>query len=267
MRAARDAGARRHGRCSQIDLARTDYSAELPDFVTDTLPPRWVLRIDGGPGRAAGRLAQDVQQPLPQPEEGGQGRPRLPRGNVRPRTCRASTACTCTRCASTARCRAPCASSKLTRDLLEPGEFRAVRGRAPRARSAAGGVFHVFGGTVELIYNGSGRAPARPAPQPRASTGTSCGGRPSTACHTFDFGDAHSPTTSLGRFKSQWADPVPQLPLHVAAGRAAPRAPSRWPPPPTRSSTAATRDSLAAAWRRAPLQLTRIGAALAYRYL
>ena len=63
------------------------------------------------PGRAAGRLAQDLQQPLPQPEEGRQGGLRVPRGNVQAATCAASTGSTCARCASTARCHAACASS------------------------------------------------------------------------------------------------------------------------------------------------------------
>ena len=64
----------------------------------------------GDPDDAAGRMAQDLEQPLPQPEEGRQGGVHLPRGQRAPATCSASTACTCARCESTARCPARCAS-------------------------------------------------------------------------------------------------------------------------------------------------------------
>ena len=92
-------------------ISPTDYSARAAGLRHRLA----AAALDGAhrrrPGRAAGRLAQDLEQPLPQPEEGRQGRLRLPRGHVRRGTCRASTGCTCARCASTARCRAACASS------------------------------------------------------------------------------------------------------------------------------------------------------------
>jgi CelD/BcsL family acetyltransferase involved in cellulose biosynthesis len=152
---------------------------------------------------------------------------------------------------------------KLTRDLLEPGEFRLFLVEH-RGRTAAAGVFHVFGGTVELIYNGSADEALDLRPN-HALYWRVMSWAAEQGHHTFDFGTAQ-PTTSLGRFKSQWADPVSHYRYTWRRGET----PSR-----TESMAAASygieyggeEGLVAAAWRRAPLQLTRAGAALAYRYL
>ena len=110
---------------------------------------------------------------------------------------------------------------ELTRDLLGPGEFRLFLVEHD-GRLAAGGVFHVFGGTVELIYNGSddGMLDLRPN---HALYWNVIRWAPSRVSDTFDFGEA-SPTTSLGRFKSQWAEPVPNYRYTWRAGDAPSRA-------------------------------------------
>ena len=152
---------------------------------------------------------------------------------------------------------------ELARDLLGPGEFRLFVVERD-GRLAAGGVFHVFGGTVELIYNGSDDAHARPAPEPRALLERDPLGR--RAGPPARSTSARPPrTTSLGRFKSQWAEPVPNYRYTWRAGGAPSRA---------ESMAAASYEVeqggeglVATAWRRTPVQLTRLGAALAYRYL
>jgi hypothetical protein len=124
-------------------------------------------------------------------------------------------------------------------------------------------VFHLFRGTVELIYNGSDDALLDLRPNHALYWGVIHW----SAEHgftEFDFGEA-SPTTSLGRFKSQWADPVPNRRYTWRAGGAPSRA---------ESIAAASYEveqgggGLAAKlWERTPVQLTRLGAAIAYRYL
>ncbi len=75
--AARDATAAGGGRALAV-ISPEDYRADLDGFVADSLPPRWVVECRR-PRRAAGRMAQDLEQPLPQPEEGRQGGVHLPR--------------------------------------------------------------------------------------------------------------------------------------------------------------------------------------------
>jgi hypothetical protein len=80
----------------------------------------------------------------------------------------------------------------------------------------------------------------------------------------FDFGEA-SPTTSLGRFKSQWAEPEPNYRYTWRADGSPSRA----------ESLAAAQYEVeqsgsglvARLWQHTPVQLTRLGAAVAYRYL
>ena len=130
-------------------------------------------------------------------------------------------------------------------------------------RLAAGGVFHLFGDTVELIYNGSDDALLDLRPNHALYWGVIrwCAEHGYGA---FDFGEA-SPTTSLGRFKSQWADPVPNHRYTWRAGAEPSRA---------ESMAAASYEVeqgggglVAKVWQRTPVQLTRLGAAIAYRYL
>jgi hypothetical protein len=125
-------------------------------------------------------------------------------------------------------------------------------------------VFHVFGGTVELIYNGSADETLELRPNHRLYWEV-ISWAAGEGHHTFDFGTAQ-PTSSLGRFKSQWATPVQHYRYTWRPGDA-----------PSRAESMASAsygleygggEGLAAAvWKRAPLQLTRAGAAFAYRYL
>lgn len=151
---------------------------------------------------------------------------------------------------------------ELARDLLGPGEFRLFVVERDGAL-AAGGVFHVFGGTVELIYNGSDDEVLDLRPNHALYWNVMCWAA-AQGHDTFDFGEA-SLHTSLGRFKSQWAEPVPNHRYTWRAGGA----PSRAESLAAASYEVEQGDGglVATAWRHAPIQLTRIGATLAYRYL
>ena len=125
----------------------------------------------------------------------------------------------------------------------------------------AGGVFHLFGERLELLYNAS---------DPRALDV-----QPNHALYWhaiewaivrglrgFDFGGA-LPGTSLGEFKRQWgAEPVPIYRYTLRPGSPGGEEPA--PPP----RAVGEGDSIVArAWQRAPLKLTRAAGAVAYRYL
>ena len=237
-----------------------DYSAGLPDFVADDLPPRWMVGVADPTALRAGwrKTSNNLFRSLKKADkagfrfrEGDAGRDlrrfyRLYLHTMRkhrtlPRSLR---------------------QVKLARDLLAPGEFRLFVVERDGV-IAAGGVFHVFGGTVELIYNGSDDAALDLRPNHALYWNVMCWAA-EQGHETFDFGEA-SPTTSLGRFKSQWADPVPNHRYTWRAGGAPSRAESM-----AAASYEVEQEGggfVAAAWRRAPIQLTRIGAALAYRYL
>ena len=239
-----------------------DYSADLPDLVTDAMPPRWMLRIDTdldtlrkGWRKSSNNLFRSLQKADRADlafREGTSDRDlasayRLYLHTMRkwrslPRSMR---------------------QLKLARDLLAPGEFRIFLVEH-RGRAAAAGVFHVHRGTVELIYNGSADETLDLRPNHRLYWEV-MSWAVAQGHHTFDFGTAQ-PTSSLGRFKSQWAEPVQHYRYSWRRGGT-----------PSRAESMATASYaveygggegfVAAAWRRAPLQLTRIGAVLAYRYL
>ena len=242
-------------------ISPADYSAELDDFTTDSLPPRWVLAVPPDPDalRAGWRkTSNNLFRSLKKADKAGfefrdaeepgdlRGFYRLYLRTMRkhrtlPRSMR---------------------QLELTRESLAPGEFRLFVVER-EGRLAAGGVFHVFGGTVELIYNGSDERLLDLRPN-HALYWHVIRWAAEYGHAAFDFGEA-SPTTSLGRFKSQWAEPVPN---YRYTWRADAR-PSR-----AESMAAASyeleqgEDTLAAKlWRHAPLPFTRIGATLAYRYL
>ena len=130
-------------------------------------------------------------------------------------------------------------------------------------RPAAGGVFHLFGDTVELIYNGSDDALLDLRPNHALYWGV-IRWAAEHGYGAFDFGEA-SPTTSLGRFKSQWAEPVPNHRYTWRAGAA----PSRAESMAAASYGVEQGDGglVAKVWQRTPVGLTRLGAAIAYRYL
>ena len=259
VRAARDSAL---GDASVLAvISPADYEQELPEFLTDRLPPRWMLGVpaDLDALRADWRkTSNNLFRSLKKADKAGFAlREGTSPGDLRrfyrlylrtmrkhrtlPRSLR---------------------QLELSRDLLGPGEFRLFLVERD-GELAAGGVFHVFGGTVELIYNGSDDAVLDLRPN-HALYWKVISWAAEHGHRTFDFGEA-SPTTSLGRFKSQWAEPVPNYRYTWRASGGPSRA----------ESMAATSYEVeqgggglvAAAWRRTPLQLTRIGASLAYRYL
>ncbi len=242
-------------------ISACDYSDELPGFVADELPPRWMLDVSSDPEalRAGWRkTSNNLFRSLKKADKAGfsfreSGTPgdlrrfyRLYLRTMRkhrtlPRSLR---------------------QLELTRDLLGPGEFRLFVVERD-GRIGAGGVFHVFGGTVELVYNGSDDEilDLRPNHALYWNVIRWCAEH---GQQRFDFGEA-SPTTSLGRFKSQWAAPVPNYRYTWRVGDAPSRA---------ESMAAASYELeqgdgglVAKAWQRTPVQLTRAAATLAYRYL
>ena len=241
-------------------ISPRDYSADLPDFVRDELPPRWVVDVADPDALRAGwrKTSNNLFRSLKKADKAGfQFRAGDSKRDLRrfyrlylytmrkhptlPRRLR---------------------QLELTQRLLEPGEFRLFLVER-EGEIAAGGVFHVFGDTVELIYNGSDNAMLDLRPNHALYWNVICWAAEQGHAK-LDFGEA-SPTGSLGRFKAQWAAPVPNYRFTWRAGAETSRA---------ESMAAASYEMeqgdgglAAAAWRRTPIQLTRIGAAVAYRYL
>jgi hypothetical protein len=260
MRAAREMAV--GAECLLAILSTTDYAAQLPDFVADTLPSSWVVRVDGDLDelRAGWRkTSNNLFRSLKKADGAGfafrEGTSKrdlsrfyrlylltMRKHRSLPRSLR---------------------ELELTRDLLERGEWRLFLVESD-GEIAAAGVFTVFGGTVELIYNGSDEGLLHLRPN-HALYWNVMRWAAAQGQSAFDFGRAR-PETPLGRFKSQWANPLPNYRYTWRPGDT----PSR-----TESMAAASyavehggdTGLVARAWRHAPLQLTRVGAALAYRYL
>jgi hypothetical protein len=257
--AARDATAASGGSTLAV-ISPEDYGADLDGFVADALPPRWVVHVGDPDTLRAGwrKTSNNLFRSLKKADQAGfTFREGTNPGDLKrfyrlylhtmrkhrtlPRTLR---------------------QLKLTRDLLGPDGFRLFVVER-EGRLAAGGVFHLYRDTVELIYNGSDDALLDQRPN-HALYWRVIGWCAEHGYPAFDFGEA-SPTTSLGRFKSQWADPVPNYRYTWRAGATPSRA-----------------ESIAAAsygveqgegglvgkvWQRTPVGLTRLGATVAYRYL
>jgi hypothetical protein len=260
MRAAREMAV--GAECLLAILSTTDYAAQLPDFVADTLPSSWVVRVDGDLDelRAGWRkTSNNLFRSLKKADGAGfafrEGTSKrdlsrfyrlylltMRKHRSLPRSLR---------------------ELELTRDLLERGEWRLFLVESD-GEIAAAGVFTVFGGTVELIYNGSDEGLLHLRPN-HALYWNVMRWAAAQGQSAFDFGRAR-PETPLGRFKSQWANPLPNYRYTWRPGDT----PSR-----TESMAAASyavehggdTGLVARAWRHAPLQLTRFGALLAYRYL
>lgn len=150
----------------------------------------------------------------------------------------------------------------LARQLLGPSVFRLFLAEH-EGRAVAGGVFHDFGGMIELLYNGSddGALDLRPNHALYAGVVRWAGGRGIAA---FDHGYAW-PGSSLAGFKQQWGAEMAarhRYSNRVAAGEA-PREPAGEAGGDSSSSLHAAGVRL---WGRAPLPLTRVAAAAAYRY-
>jgi hypothetical protein len=242
-------------------ISPEDYSSDLPDFVTDSLPPRWVVPVpvDAEELRASWRkTSNNLFRSLKKADKAGftfreaGGRRDLRRfyrlyletmkkHRHLPRSLH---------------------QLELTRDLLGPGEWRLFVVER-EGRIAAGGVFHAFGDTVELIYNGSDDAALDLRPN-HALYWNVIRWCAANGFGAFDFGEA-APTSSLGRFKAQWSAPVPNYRYTWRAGGERSRAEAM-------ASAGYEVEqggggAIAAIWKRTPVSLTRVGGALAYRYL
>ena len=116
---------------------------------------------------------------------------------------------------------------------------------------AAGGVFHVCGGNVELIYNGSDERLLDLRPN-HALYWNVMRWAAEHGQRAFDLGRAR-PDTPLGRFKSQWADPLPNYRYTWRPGDALSRSESM-----ATASYAVEEGGdtglLARAWRNTPLR-------------
>ena len=154
------------------------------------------------------------------------------------------------------------------RRLLQPdGTFRLLVAEH-EGDIVAGGVFHAFGDTVDLLYNGSddARLDVRPnhalywhAIRWAVESGHAC----------LDFGHAR-PDSSLARFKAQWsAREVHEYRYDYVPGAATAADPA--------SETAEGKSRplhglgrqgiLERVWPHLPLRATRLAAGIAYRYL
>jgi hypothetical protein len=243
-------------------LSARDYSAQLPELVTDRLPPRWVVRVDGDLDalRAGWRkTSNNLFRSLKKADKAGLV---FREGTSKRDLSRFYRLylLTMRKHRSLPRSRR---ELERTRDLLQRGEWRLFVVESG-GQIAAGGIFHVFGSTVELIYNGSDERLLDLRPN-HALYWNVMRWAASQGQGAFDLGRAR-PETPLGRFKSQWADPLPNYRYTWRPGDA----PSRAESMATASyalEEAGDTGLVARAWQRAPLQLTRLGAALAYRYL
>lgn len=146
----------------------------------------------------------------------------------------------------------------LARALLPRGTFRLFIAEHD-GRVVAGGVFHDFGGSLELLYNASdpGALDLRPNHALYAEV-MRWASHASTA--SFDHGFAW-PESDLARFKQQWGGvATPRFRYTTSPGRGN-------HPTDEDSAPPRARKAIERAWGGMPLTATRVGAALAYRYL
>jgi hypothetical protein len=152
--------------------------------------------------------------------------------------------------------------------LGPPGVFKLFVAESD-GRVIAGGVFHYFRDTVDLLYNASDDRYLDLRPN-HALYWKVIQSAIADGVRSFDLGVAR-PTSSLAEFKRRWsAEPVPRFRYH-------------YPDPDTRAKTGRhgtehamgiraqiSHDKsmlISRAWRRTPLALTRLGGVLVYRYL
>lgn len=156
---------------------------------------------------------------------------------------------------------------RLSREALgPPGVFRLFVVE-DESRMVAGGVFHAFGNTVELLYNASDRRALKSRPNHLLYRRVMAWAR-QHAYDKLDFGFAW-PGTSLGAFKAQWgAEPLAEHGYCFAPEGSRARA-GTGRPAPTEADPAIESDArlVERAWAKAPLSATRVAATLVYRYL
>jgi hypothetical protein len=135
-------------------------------------------------------------------------------------------------------------------------------------RVVAGGVFHFFRDTVEVLCNSSDDRYLHLRPN-HALYSQVIGSAITRGFQSFDFGVAQ-PGSSLADFKRRWtAEPVPRFHYNYPGPEAGTGTPVR-----TRRAMrirarlrAGGDRVLARVWERAPLAFTRLGGVVVYRYL
>lgn len=148
---------------------------------------------------------------------------------------------------------------RLSRQLLGPDCFRLFLAEH-EGRAVAGGVFLQFRETIELLYNASddGLLDLRPNHALYAHV-TAWAAREDLT--RLDYGYAW-PGTPLATFKGQWG--AVEEPRYRYANAPAPAAVG---PVVDSAPPSARKRAIGALWDRAPLALTRLAGAAAYRYL
>lgn len=128
----------------------------------------------------------------------------------------------------------------------------------------AGGVYHVFGDTIELVYNGSHERALALRPNHALYWGVMRWAR-ERGLRAVDLGGAYA-DTPLARFKQQWgAEPQPRFRLNRRAGGETTRAESIASI--GYGAEGSERRVVALAWRHVPLPLLNAGAHVAYRWV
>lgn len=151
---------------------------------------------------------------------------------------------------------------RLERDLLGPHLRMFIVHSDDRA--LAGGVYHVFGDTIELIYNGSHERSLEMRPNHALYWGVMRWAQ-ERGLRRIDLGGAYA-DTPLARFKQQWgAAPQPRFRLNHRAGGEITRAESIASI--GYGAEGSERRIVDFAWRHMPLTALRAGAHVAYRYV
>ena len=158
---------------------------------------------------------------------------------------------------------------RLDQSMLGPsGTFRLFIAEH-ESRPVAAAIFHAFGDTVDLLYNGSDDT-ARDLRPNFALYWHTISWAIENGYRRFDWGEAQE-GGPLSRFKAQWsAEPVPAWRYDYALDGSAARADTlrhaghRM----GRAGGASRREQLVAkAWDRAPLPATRLAGEIVYRFL
>jgi hypothetical protein len=151
---------------------------------------------------------------------------------------------------------------RLARDLLGPHMKVFLVRHA--GRDVAAGVYHVFGDTIELIYNGSDDSALKLRPNHFLYWEVMRWAR-DQGLRRIDLGGAYA-DTPLARFKQQWgAQPQPRFRLNHRAGDGDTRAESIASI--GYGAEGSERRLVDLAWRYIPRPLLRAGAHVAYRYV
>ena len=131
-------------------------------------------------------------------------------------------------------------------------------------RDVAAGVYHVYGDTIELVYNGSDDDALKLRPNHHLYWGVMKWAA-ERGLRRLDLGGAYA-DTPLARFKQQWgARPHARFRLERRAGKETTRAESIASI--GYGAEASERRLVDFAWRHVPVGVLRAGAHVAYRYV